>query len=284
MISRKYYTLILAAPVLVCGLGTAPAMAQKGLARGHLYSTAAVNKLCSTAQQIVASTDLEVNNAIYSEWNGFVQGDATPYSIVPVPPFPNYAPAEQPDTPLTTAQHVIYGFYGGSDRDYPQVVSCKMKSADYLVDSNLDPQAEEQPCSAINEYYASKVIGSLTNPELSSVVIEPDDELVIGEQIYLDADSETSRGSQWTAGFPGQPYPVLYREYEGGELHVKSRALYVDANTDTIDTCNAIPALQQLSFCTPRKWGVSYCHIPAPEYIRAALTGKVDVPIIPGGP
>ena len=269
---------------LALGLLTESVSARQGLARGQVYSRAAVNAICSMAQQITATTNLEVTNAIYGDWDGFVQGDAAPYSVVPFAPIPDYAPPEEPNFPLTSVQHIFYAEYGTGNRKYPQVVSCKMKNADYLVKAGLDSQAVDQDCRAINEYFVNEVIASLTNPEQASVVFEPDDEIVIGNQLALDADEETFRGSEWTEGFPENPYPVLYREFSGGELHVKSRSLYVAANTETIAACNTMPGLQVFSFCTPRKWGVNYCHMPAPEYVRAALTGEVDVPIIPGGP
>lgn len=249
-----------------------------GLARGHLYSAAAVNKICGTAQQIAATTSLEVNNAIFSEWDGFVQSDSTPYSVVPGFPQPTYNPPQEPDLAFGSTQHVFYGLYGTGGRDYPQVVSCKLKNADYLVKSGLDTGAVDQSCAAINEYYVNEVIASLTNPEQATVVMEEDD------VIELDPDALTTTGTAWTAGFPGSPYAVLYRETADGPLHVKSRSLVVPAAPPTILACNASPALQSLSFCEPRKWGVRYCHLPAPEYIRAALTGAVAVPVLPGGP
>jgi hypothetical protein len=265
---------------LVAGLTISPISqgAEAGLARGQLYSTAATNKICGMAQQIVATTSVEVNNSIYSEWDGFVQSDATPYSVTPGFPTPNYNPPQAPDLPFTSTQHVIYGFYGTGNRDYPQVVSCKMKNAEYLVKTGLDTGAVDQSCAAVNEFYVNDVIASLTNPEQAVVVMEDDD------VIEIDPDDGTSTGSGWTAGFPDDPYPVLYRESEGGPLHVKSRTLVVPTNTPTILVCNANPFLQGFSFCEPRKWGIRYCHLPAPEYIRAALTNEVSVPILPDGP
>jgi hypothetical protein len=191
---------------------------------------------------------------------------------------------EEPNTPLTSAQHIFYGEYGTGKRSFPKVVSCKMKNADYLIKAGLDSGAVDQDCRAINEYFVNEVVGSLTNPERAEVIIEPDDQVIIGNELQLEADDEKFRGSTWTEGFPDNPYPVLYRESEGGALHVKSRSLYVEANTESIVACNTMPELQVFSFCTPRKWGVNYCHMPAPEYIRAALTGEVEVPILPEGP
>ena len=132
MLSGKNLLTVGSAVLALAVVGANPARADNGLARGQLYSTAAVNKICGNAQAIVTTTDLEVNNSIFSEWDGFVGSDAAPYSVTPGFPVPSYAVDEQPDLPLTSTQHVIYGLYGTGNRDYPQVVSCKMKNAEYL--------------------------------------------------------------------------------------------------------------------------------------------------------
>ena len=46
------------------------------------YSTSALIGLCGEAQSIVTSSDLNAGNAVYSTWEGFVQSDADPYSVV----------------------------------------------------------------------------------------------------------------------------------------------------------------------------------------------------------
>jgi hypothetical protein len=261
-----------------------------GLARGHLYSTAAVNKICGTAQQMVTSTDLEVNNVIQSEWDAFVQSDAAPYSVVGGFPPLAYTPPEEPDLPLTSQQHVIYGLYGTGNRDFPQVVSCKMKIAAYLNATIPGLGAVDQPCSVVNEYIVNEVVASLTNPEQYQVVMDPDEEVVVDDEFTFDPDQTDFTGFSWTLGFPDDPYDVLYREYAGGPIHVKASALVVEPHpAGAIFACNAIaaslpPGVPLPSFCEPRKWGVRYCHVPGPEYVRAALTGEVDVPILPTGP
>ncbi|MFW2404393.1 MAG: hypothetical protein ACN4GT_06470 [Gammaproteobacteria bacterium] len=259
----------------------------EGLARGQVYSTAAVNKVCGDAQQIVTSTNLEVNNVILSEWDAFVQSDAAPYSVVGFFPPLAYSPPEEPDLPLTSTQHVIYGMYGTGNRDFPQVVSCKMKNAAYL---NAAPEipvsdAMDQSCAAVNTDLVGRVLASLTNPEQYQVIVESDGEVLV------DEDQTDTMGFAWTAGFPDNPYPVLYREVENGPLHVKASALVVDPHPFGVIqfVCNDLvtslpPGVPIPSFCEPRKWGVRYCHVPGAEYIRAALTGEVEVPIIPGGP
>lgn len=262
-----------------------------GLKRGHLYSTAAVNKICGEAQQTVTSTDLDVNNVILAEWDAFVQSDAAPYSVVGFFPPLAYSPPEAPDLPLTSTQHVIYGLYGTGNRDFPQVVSCKMKNADYLNATNPGLGAVDQDCGVVAEGIVNDVVASLTNPEQYTVTMDPDADVVVGDEFNFDPEQLDTQGFGWTAGFPDNPYPVLYRETAGGEIHVKASALYVDPHPFGVIqfVCNSLvpglpPGAPIPSFCEPRKWGVRYCHLPAPEYVRAALTGEVEVPIIPGGP
>lgn len=260
---------------------------QAGNARGHLYSTAAVNNICQTAQQIVAGTNLESNNVIYADWDDFVSSDAAPYSVVAAPPLP-WNPPEEPDLPLTTTQHVFYQLYGTGNRDYPTVVSCKMKNAEYLVEAGLDTGATDQSCQSVHEYYVNEVVNSLTNPEEAQYVMEGDAE--------FEVDDQNDAGPFWTAGFPANPYPVLYRETEGGPVHVQASRLLIPAYPGDIFIPFPPPGNTLFNLCLftngglpggtcePRKWGVRYCHLAAPEYIREALTGGVEVPVIPGGP
>ena len=73
-------TVLSTALVMVSGTASA------GLARGHLYSTAAVNRICKEAQQVIANTTLESTNVVWDEFGvagppstGFISSDATPY-------------------------------------------------------------------------------------------------------------------------------------------------------------------------------------------------------------
>jgi hypothetical protein len=118
--------------IILAGLSAALVIsantASAGLARGHLYSTAAVNRICKEAQQVIANTTLESNNVVWDEFGvpstpttpatGFISSDATPY-----------LGAEA--LPLTTHQYVTYGSYADG-QEYPKIVSCKMKRYDAL--------------------------------------------------------------------------------------------------------------------------------------------------------
>jgi len=239
---RIILTVLSTALVMVSGTASA------GLARGHLYSTAAVNRICKEAQQVIANTTLESTNVIWDDFGvagppptGFISSDATPY-----------AGAET--LPLTTQQYVTYGTYADG-REFPKIVSCKMKRHDAL-NRIFGPgtAVAGSTCRTIVEGTTLRVIASLTNPETRSVVFDTDDEVVD------DVDSNAFSGAQWTNLALYIPANV-----DGaGVLHLRGRRLDVPENIVTPFPLG------------PAKKGVTYCHLPAPEYIRALVTGEVQ--------
>jgi hypothetical protein len=249
-----------------------------------LYATSSVNQICTLAQQIVATTSLSSQNVVYSVWDGFVSSNARPATVVAAPALP-WNPSEDAGVPLTTAQHILYSRYHAVDGNYPQIVSCKMKSAEYLVASGLDTNAADQPCQAVHEYFVAKVVDSLS--PIARRRFEH------GPGVLFEPDAENDAGQLWTAGFPDSPYPVLYRDVGGGPIHIKSSRLLIDAypgeafipfpppGNTLFNLCTATNGA--LPGCEPRKWGVRYCHLAAPQYIREAITGRADVPVISGG-
>jgi hypothetical protein len=269
---------ILSAALLVSAFSEAAASGW--LNRSSLYTTSAVNSFCENAQSVVASSDLEVSNVVYSKWTGFVGSDARPYSVVGGETELQYTPPESPDDPLTSTQHLFFGQNKWGLGEFPTVVSCKMKNAEYLNTVGLASDAVDQPCKAVNAETLGSVIAGMSRFERWRMRRMPGP--------VLDEDAESDRGSDWTAEFPDSPYPVLYREFPGGPLHIKASALYVSPHPDDIPApggnfiafCNFAGGDQGFlgSACEPRKWGVRYCHLPSPEYLRNALTGRVEVP------
>ncbi|MDJ0929085.1 MAG: hypothetical protein QNJ73_15720 [Gammaproteobacteria bacterium] len=263
---------------ILTGVVAPAAQATGWQGRADIYSTEAVNNICGEAQRIVTSSDLDPSNVVYAKWDGFVQSDAAPYSVIGGNVPLTYSPPEEPDLPLRSTQHLFYDSYRFGPGSYPTVVSCKMKNAEYLNARDPDLAAIDQPCKAVNAQNIAEVMANLPRWQLWFV-----------RSVVLDDDVTFDRGSDWTAEFPDNPYPVIYREYPGGPLHIKSSALYVAPHPDNIlvgpsqtfiDFCNFTGGDQGFlgSACEPRKWGVRYCHLPSPEYIRAALTGRVKVP------
>lgn len=251
-ISITRAALAAAATLGVALAGTTPVYAGNGLARGHLYSTAAVNRICKEAQRVIANTTLDATNVIWDEFGvagppptGFISSDALPY-----------AGAEQ--LPLTTQQYITYGTYADG-KEYPKIASCKMKRYDALERIYGPGVASAgSTCRTIIQGMTTEVIASLTNKETRQVVFDTDDEVV------ADADSNAFSGSQWTNLALYTPATV-----DGsGVLHLRGRRLDVPENFPSPP-----PPAPPLG---PAKKGVTYCHIPAPEYIRALLTGEVN--------
>ena len=271
--------------VVAC-FSVSAAQATGGGDRADLYATSSTNELCTVVQQIVASTNLSSQNVVHSVWDGFVSSDARPATVVSAP-LP-WDPVQDAGAPLTTTQHIIYSPYDNVNWDYPQVLSCKMKNADYLVQSGLDAGAADQNCQAAHEYLVNEVVDSLSRWERRK--------FERGPGVEFEPDAANDAGPFWTAGFPDDPYPVLYRETEDGPIKVKASRLLIAADPSNLfipfpppgDTlfnlCNATNGGLPGGTCEPRKWGVRYCHLAAPAYIREAITGRADVPVIPGGP
>jgi len=264
--------------VVVTGMSVSAALAAGSWSRSPLYATSTLNGICAEAQRIVTSSDLSPINAVYSPWAGFVQSDAEPYSVIGGSTPLDYSPPEAPDRPLRSTQHLFFDAYRLGGGEFASVVSCKMKNAEYLNARDPDLGAIDQPCKAVHEYYVGQVLTGMPKSQFWRVLTK----------IRFDDDVTAERGSEWTEGFPDNPYPVLYRESEGGPIHIKASALYVPPHPDTvpfgainfIEACNLFGGPDSFlgSACEPRKWGVRYCHLASPEYMHAALTGKVDVP------
>lgn len=215
-----------------------------GKARGHLYSTAAVNRFCSEAQQVIATTDLKATVIIYEDLAGFVASDATPYRTML-------------DLPLTNPQHIVFGVDGNGD-EYVQGVLCKMKSADGLNDAYPGLGAVKTDCNAVNQANYTAVVNSLTNDNQEPEVITD-----------VEFDNWTAfTGQQWTNDAPA---PFAYTSTVDGKLHLVGKELWVNVN-------NPIP------FIGPEKKGVDYCQVPAPEYIRELITGAIAAPVCDAPP
>ncbi|KAA6183724.1 hypothetical protein F2Q65_14895 [Thiohalocapsa marina] len=244
-------------------------------------SIAAVNGFCGEAQRIITSSEVSVSNLIYHQWDAFVGSSATPYSVVEGATPLTYDPPVAPDLPLSSMQHILYGEHGRTHRVYPRILSCKMKNAAYLQATDPTLWVIDEPCQAINAASLETLLTGLPRWQ----------QRLVRRQVVLDEDALFASGAQWTEGFPDSPYPVLYRAFLGGPLHIKASALYISPHPDDVPApppydnfiafCNATGGHQGFlgSACEPRKWGVRYCHLPSLEYLRLALNRQVQVPV-----
>jgi hypothetical protein len=248
--SRAGVALLSVAVAIPCALMNASVAEAKGKARGHLYSTAAVYRFCTSAQQIIANTNMKSENIVWGDLGtpgspfpppgepatGFIGSDALPYDG-----------AE--DEPLTTQQYVGYGMDERGER-YPQTMMCKMKSWDALDFYYPDSASEGADCSAINQDTATKVINSLAGKEKQVV-----QGLVFDEWV-------AHTGQQWTNESPAV---TAYTSTVDGKVHIVGKALYVNR-------------LNTLPFIPASKKGVHYCQVIAPEYLKEVITGDVEAP------
>lgn len=245
----RYGSLVLALIAMLIGIvGLFPQQAAHaadsgpGLARGKLYSTAAVKRLCTEAQQIIAGTTLDSTNNIHDTSTSFIVSDAAPYES-----------PEGATLPLTTQQFVTYGTYPAKGKQYPQIISCKMKSAEALAFFyGADAAHSGASCRDIHEQTVNAVFASLTKPETRQLVFDRDD-------VIIDSDSVARSGPQWLTPMP----PTLTYMDAEGRLHLQAKSLPVPRE---------VPPFVPLG---PEKKGVHYCHLAAPEYIRALITGDV---------
>lgn len=236
-----------ASAVFLAGLVglTMPAdSAYAGKARGQLYSTAAVNRFCSEAQRIIATTDLKATVVLFEALVDFVASDATPYRGME-------------ELPLTSTGHIVFGVDGNGD-EYVQGILCKMKSADGLNDAYPGLGAIKTDCSAVNQDTYAAVVNSLTNDNQEPEVIT---------EVEFDTWLAFT-GQQWTDDAPA---PFAYTSTVDGKLHLVGKELYVNVN-------NPIP------FIGPEKKGVDYCQVPAAEYIRELITGTIAAPVCDAPP
>jgi hypothetical protein len=230
---------------LLLGALATPSIAAEdhpGKARGHLYSTAAVNSYCQEAQKIIAGTSLESINVLNDSFDALVASDAAPYET-----------PEGAVLPLTTQQLVTYGAYPDGQA-FPQVISCKMKSAAALqYFYGPDAAVPGATCKTVVEQTLAAVFNSLTNKELRNLAFTP-------EQVLVDADLVANSGPNWLTPFPADVASLG----ADGLLHLQAKSLPVP---------RFLPPFLPVP---PEKKGVHYCHLPSAEYLRALVTGEVQ--------
>jgi hypothetical protein len=141
---------------------------------------------------------------------------------------------------------------GGSDDDpglsgMPMTISCKFKSADSMADL-WGVEISSKNCGAINAHTVDTVQNQLVSEGRTPTVT-----------VIFDDDDNVSMGPRYLRPWP---YQVAYEQ--DGDLHIRAKQLKVAANS-----LMPLPA---------RFKGNHYCHLIAPEYARALLSGAVSAP------
>ncbi|MBK6599682.1 MAG: hypothetical protein IPG25_18080 [Proteobacteria bacterium] len=154
-------------------------------------------------------------------------------------------------TPFTIQQFVQYA---DDESQQPRRISCKLKTADHLQHA-FGAQAAgpaQHSCRDLNHLMARNVFAALTEEQRARLQFPL-------EQIRLEPDLNTVLGSKWVAD-----YQFVWRDADG--LHLLAKALHV-------------PYEHWLWRIAPERFrGVYYCHLIAPEYLRALMLGDVSAP------
>ncbi|MFZ9478261.1 MAG: hypothetical protein ACO29T_05080 [Steroidobacteraceae bacterium] len=153
--------------------------------------------------------------------------------------------------PLRTHQFVARNASG-----MPVGVSCKTKSADHLrsvhgASAAADPDvpAHQRSCRDLHREMIREIVAQLS-PAERALLREPP------QQVMLDADVLRYTGSQWV-----KSSAEAYRG-EDGRLHLRASALFAEWEDWRWKLM-------------PESWrGNHYCHLVAPEHIRALMRGE----------
>jgi hypothetical protein len=150
-------------------------------------------------------------------------------------------------TPLVTTQYVWPQRSAG---DQVMQISCKMKTADHLQSIHgPDTAGVDVGCKGVNQHTLDTVLARMTDRERTEIKRLP------GETLLFVDDIVTAQGPLWLEAYP------MVREQEG-TLIIQSKGMKNDW-TD-LRYVNAPPQFR----------GTRYCHLIAPDYLRALLLGQ----------
>jgi hypothetical protein len=137
-------------------------------------------------------------------------------------------------------------------------ISCKLKSSDHL---NLvfggGSAGPDSLCQYMNQAVFRLLARQVTSPAFTRVVFDP------SETLDRDEEEPGMTGPEWLA-----PFTMTYIE-EGG-LHIATKGFVVDF----LDP--------QYADVPERFRGVHYCHLVAPEYLQALMSGEAEADVIIG--
>ena len=156
--------------------------------------------------------------------------------------------------PLRTHQFVTR-----NARGIPIGVSCKTKSADHLRSVHgpkaaADPNvpANHHSCRDLHREMIREIVATLSPTERTGLREPP-------HRVMLDPDGLRYTGSQWV-----KSAAEVYRG-EDGRIHLRASALFAEWEDWRWKIM-------------PESWrGNHYCHLVAPEYIRALMLGEARI-------
>ncbi|HPF24957.1 MAG TPA: hypothetical protein P5528_05230 [Steroidobacteraceae bacterium] len=150
--------------------------------------------------------------------------------------------------------------YADDRQSLPTRISCKLKTVDHLQ-NEYGAQAAgptQLSCRDLNAIMVRNVFAAMSKEEQARVAIPL-------ARIWLEPDLNSVLGSKWVAD-----YQHVWQAADGG-LHLFAKTLHV-------------PYEHWLWRFAPERFrGVYYCHLVAPEYLRALVLGESTAPSLAEG-
>ena len=179
-----------------------------------------------------------------------IMGVSIPTSNMVHPDWDAFVLSKASVDPLRNEQFASAGLGG-----QPRMVSCKMKTPDHIREVYGDDASNEEArsCEAINRENVAAVIASLTAEEQKRRVFGDD-------RIIFDEDLTEFMGVNWL-----KPFDLAFGD-DSGRLHIQSKRLQVDWTNILF------------KLAPDRFRGALYCHLVAPEYVKALVLGEAEAP------
>jgi len=191
---------------------------------------------CRIAQTKISNTKLAIENIVYKDFEAFKLSK-------PV------------GKPLTTAQFVVMSKHPKTGAEFPEQISCKMKTADSIIKYNGEGTAGiDGDCKTIQQEIIETALANLS---------AEDKQLALKNHagsIKAVDDEVVWVGPRWLNPWP---WPSA-SQTEAGKVAITSKALFV------LDSA-LIPMPDRFK-------GTHYCHLATPEYVRLLAIGEITPP------
>ena len=226
--ARRAAMVVVVATALTAGCATRPDARSKGRSPAAVAAMTGAD-FCSEAQRVIANSRVPAVNTVFADRQAFIVSKASA-------------------RPLETRQYATPE--EGTDGS-PQMVSCKMKTADHIRTAfGADQAGADESCALLNQRTLDAVLGSLTQAERRRAKFGG-----TAGRIVVDADLVVDNGGDWLKPF------AFARLGPDGALHLQAKGM----NKGWLDPRYANAEIQYR--------GVRYCHLVAPEYLRRLVLG-----------
>ena len=143
-------------------------------------------------------------------------------------------------------------------------ISCKLKSADHLnLVFGTGSAGPDSLCQYMNQAVFRLLARQVSSPAFTRVVFDPSEKLNYEAEEDEEDEEPGMTGPDWLA-----PFTMTY--IEEGALHIATKGFVVNF----LDP--------QYAEAPERFRGVHYCHLIAPEYLEALMSGEAEADVVIG--